>query len=313
MALILALDFGGTKHTAGVAAGGERIWRALQRSPSPPGLQAPEDLAGMIDLAHTVLDGRRPTAIGVSFGGPVDHAAGVVRVSYHVPGWEQFPLAQRLEAEFGVPARVDNDGNAAALGEQRFGAGVGRESLLYVTVSTGVGGGWVLGGQIWRGTNGIAGEFGHMTLDPNGPQCQCGRRGCVERLASGPWLAQHARDLLAQHPNEGARLRALTHGDVEAVDARRVAEAAGLGDELAWTALSSAARALGTAIGNVVNLMDPGRVVLGGGVSHSGPRYWAAVRAAADAVALPDARFEIVPAALGDEAPLWGAVALAPA
>ncbi len=309
--VILALDFGGTKATAGVVVDGERSWLALQRSPLPPGLTAAEDLAHMIGLARLALAGRRPGAVGVSFGGPVDASAGVVRRSYHVPGWEAVPLANMIATEFGAPTKIDNDGNVAALGEAVFGAGQGCRSLLYLTVSTGVGGGWVIDGEIWRGAHNLAGEFGHMTLDPDGPVCPCGRRGCVERLAAGPWIAERARALLADGPGDGALLRRLVGDDLTAIDARRVAEAAEQGDVLAWQALSSGARALGIGIGNAVNLIDPELVVLGGGVSKSGPRYWAAVRAAALATALTETRLRLVPAALGDESPLWGAVALA--
>lgn len=309
--VILALDFGGTKATAGVVVNGERTWLALRRGPLPHGLTAAQDLAHMIGLARSALDGRRPRAVGVSFGGPVDATAGRVRRSYHVPGWEAVPLADLIASEFGAPTRIDNDGNVAALGEAVFGAGQGCRSLLYLTVSTGVGGGWVFDGKIWRGEHNLAGEFGHMTLDPDGPECPCGRRGCVERLAAGPWIAERARSLLADRPGEGGILRRLVADDPTAIDARRVAEAAEAGDGLAWQALSTGARALGIGIGNAVNLIDPELVVLGGGVSKSGPRYWDVVRAAAQATALTETPLRLVPAALGDESPLWGAVALA--
>ncbi len=308
---ILALDFGGTKASAGVVEPGRRVWRARQVAAVPTGAEAATDLAHMLDLARSVLAGERPSAIGVSFGGPVDFDAQMVRLSYHIPGWEGIPLADRLQSALRAPAIIDNDGNVAALGEQRFGAGQGCASLLYLTVSTGVGGGWVLGRRVWRGHHGLAGEIGHMTIDPDGPICDCGRRGCVERLASGPWLARRARELLEARPDRGARLRARVGGVLDTVDARAVAAAAEEGDELAWEVLRAAAEALGIAIGNAQNLMDPERVVVGGGVSKAGGRYWVALRAAAQARAMAGGRCEILPAALGDEAPLWGAVALA--
>lgn len=309
--LILALDFGGTKHAAALAARGERAWRGHQRVPAPPGADAAADRATVFALARQLLGGQRPAAIGVSFGGPVDFTSGMVRLSHHVPGWVNVPLQAILEAEFGAPARVDNDANVAALGEHRFGAGQGCASLLYITVSTGVGGGWVLGGQIWRGQDGMAGEIGHTLVDPAGPVCLCGKRGCVERLASGPYLAQRARELLEREPGRGVTLRDLAGGDLHAVDARRVAEAAAQGDELAQGVLAEAGHALGVGIGNAANLVNPGRFVLGGGVTKSGEGWWQPVRQAARATALPEVLFEIVPAGLGDDAPLWGAVALA--
>jgi glucokinase len=309
--LILALDFGGTKLAAAVVARGERAWRARRQAPATPGGAMPQDYALMLSLARDALGGEQPVLVGVSFGGPVDFAAGSVRLSHHVPGWEGMPLVRRLREEFGVPVQVDNDANVAALGEYRFGAGQGCDSLLYVTVSTGVGGGWVLDGQIWRGHEGMAGEIGHTVVDPTGPVCLCGKHGCVERMASGPYLAQDARDRIAAEPASGAALLALAGGDLAALDTRHVAAAAAQGDPLAVELLQSAGRALGRGLGNAANLVNPERIVLGGGVTKSGEIFWEAVRAATRAIALPEVHFEIVPAGLGDDAPLWGAAALA--
>ncbi len=309
--LLLALDFGGTKHTAAVIAAGERRWRAHRRVFSPADADARYDLETMCSLARELLAGAQPAAIGVSFGGPVDTTTGTVRLSHHVPGWENTPLRETLEAEFGAPASVDNDANVAALGEHRFGAGRGCDSLLYVTVSTGVGGGWILNGQPWRGAESIAGEIGHTVVDPNGPVCLCGKRGCVERLASGRYIAQRAREWLRTQPDRGQVLRALAGDAPETITAQLVSRAAAQGDDLAWEALEVAAWALGVGIGNAANLMNPERFILGGGVTKAGERWWQVVRRVARETALPEVHFEVVPAALGDDAPLWGAVALA--
>jgi glucokinase len=309
--LLLALDFGGTKHTAAVIARGERDWRAHRRVFSPAGADARYDIETMQSLARELLAGERPAAIGVSFGGPVDATTGTVRLSHHVPGWENTPLRALLEAGFEAPVSVDNDANVAALGEHRFGAGQGCKDLLYITVSTGVGGGWVLNGQPWRGAEGMAGEIGHVVVDPNGPRCLCGKRGCVERLASGPYIAQRAREWLAEQPDRGQVLRGLVGDDAGKVTAQLVSQAAAQGDELAWEALYVAAWGLGVGIGNAANLINPERFILGGGVTKSGDRFWEVVRRVARETALPEVHFDIVPAALGDDAPLWGAVALA--
>jgi glucokinase len=309
--LLLALDFGGTKHTAAVIARGERDWRAHRRVFSPAGADARYDIETMQSLARELLAGERPAAIGVSFGGPVDATTGTVRLSHHVPGWENTPLRALLEAGFEAPVSVDNDANVAALGEHRFGAGRGCKDLLYITVSTGVGGGWVLNGQPWRGAEGMAGEIGHVVVDPNGPRCLCGKRGCVERLASGPYIAQRAREWLAEQPDRGQVLRGLVGDDAGKVTAQLVSQAAAQGDELAWEALYVAAWGLGVGIGNAANLINPERFILGGGVTKSGDRFWEVVRRVARETALPEVHFDIVPAALGDDAPLWGAVALA--
>ncbi len=221
------------------------------------------------------------------------------------------PLQQMLEAEFGVPVSVDNDANVAALGEHRFGAGQGYDSLLYITVSTGVGGGWILNGRPWRGADSMAGEIGHVVVDPNGPLCLCGKRGCVERLASGPYIAQQAQALLRDRPQQGQVLRNLVGENLATITAQMVSQAAAQGDALALETLQAAGWALGVGIGNVANLINPQRFVLGGGVTNAGTSFWSELRRVARETALPEVDFEIVPAALGDEAPLWGAVALA--
>lgn len=293
----MALDFGGTKHTAGVIGRGERDWRKKRRVFSPAGADAAYDLETMISLGRELLDGARPTAIGVSFGGPVDFAAGRVRLSHHVPGWEDTPLKEILQEAFGAPAVVDNDANAAALGEARFGAGRGCDHLLYVTVSSGVGGGWLLNGRIWRGVESMAGEIGHTVVDASGPRCLCGKRGCVERLASGPYLAQ---DYLAES------------GSAEpAMSGKRVAELAAQGDPLAQRLVRRSGWAVGAALGNAANLINPRLFILGGGVTKAGPIWRQAVHQAARETALPEIHYQILPAALGDDAPLWGAAALA--
>ncbi len=311
--LLLALDFGGTKLSAGVIERKAESWRGLKRAPSQAGATAEDDLALMSALADDLLAGERPAAVGVSFGGPVDAPEGRVRFSDHVPGWEDVPLRARLEARYGAPVSVDNDANTAALGEYVYGAGRGCHSLLYVTVSTGVGGGWILDGKVWRGFDGMAGEIGFTVADPSGPECVCGARGCVECLASGPGLALYARELLSAEPERGRLLRQHASDTPEHLTAQQVSAAAAAGDELAWAALERAAWALGLGLGNAVNFMNPQRVVLGGGVSKSGARYWRKVYETARETARAQAALDLVPAALGDDAPLWGAVALAEA
>jgi glucokinase len=308
--LILALDYGGTKLSAALIARGERAWRAIERVQSPPDHDAQYEQAAMRALARQVLGDQIPAAIGVSFGGPVDAARGRVILSHHIPGWEDTPLRDQLHAEFGAPVCIDNDANIAALGEYAFGAGRGEVTspLLYVTVSTGVGGGFVIGGKIYNGADAMAGEIGHTICDPRGALCVCGRRGCVEAMACGPAIARAARERLASDPHAISRLR-----ELENLTAAEVARAANSGDEFAQSVLDDAARALGFGIGTAITLMNPARVVIGGGVTKSGERWWSVVRASARANTLPQMRVEIVPAALGDDAPLWGAVALAEA
>ncbi len=340
--ILLALDFGGTKHTLGVisadllrvdvgkvvptlgmsttATPGKRAWRVYRRVYSPPGANARYDLSTVFGVARELLGKDSPAAIGVSFGGPVNADTGVVRLSHHVPGWENIPLKAILEDEFHCPVQVDNDANVAAVGEYHFGAGQGLSSLCYLTVSTGVGGGWILNKKPWRGADGMAGEIGHTTIDPAGPVCLCGKRGCVERLASGPYLAQDARQSLQSVPKNllktaesypGSHILALVKGDLNAITGQIISQAAGMGDSLAQELLDRSAWALGVGIGNAANLINPQCFILGGGVTKAGESFWQRLRQVARQTALPEVNFDVVPAGLDDDAPLWGAAALA--
>ena len=267
----------------------------------------------MIDLIQEFLttDTASLAAVGVSFGGPVNPIRGLVHLSHHVPGWDNFPLQKWLQKHLNAPVALDNDANAAALGEHRFGAGRHCKDMMYITVSTGVGGGLILNNQLWRGSDYMAGEIGHTVVDLNGPLCLCGKRGCVERFASGPYIAERARKWLMEQPDRGRILRELVHHDLKMVNAQMVAQAAEEGDDLAWESLEIAAHAIGIGIGNAANMINPERFVLGGGVTKSGKRFWKKIDDTAHQTALPGIHFEIVPAKLGDDSPLLGAVALA--
>ena len=297
--LTLALDFGGTKLSAAVTDDAQ-TWLAHERFFSQPGATAVDDYRQMLTLARKLLNGRSPQAVGVSFGGPVDFERGLVRLSHHVPGWEETPLRQWLTAEFDAPVWVDNDANVAALGEWRYGAGQGVDDLLYVTVSTGVGGGWVLNGRIWRGHEGMAGEIGHTVVNPDGPLCLCGKQGCVERLASGPYMAQDlaAAWELAERPFASP------------VTGKIVTEEAAAGDPTARHILLRGANALGLGLGNAANLINPARIILGGGVTKAGDLWWDELTRTVRATTLPEVSVSLHLAQLGDDAPLWGAVAL---
>ncbi|MFM9157328.1 MAG: ROK family protein, partial [Dolichospermum sp.] len=313
---ILSLDFGGTKLAAATVKAGTREWLYHESRFSPANADALSDLEIMRSLIKSVLKGNKPDAIGISFGGPVDATTGLVRLSHHVPGWENVPLKQLFEEDYNVPVSIDNDANVAAIGEYRFGAGQGYDSLFYITISTGVGGGWIINGKLWRGALGMAGEIGHIVVDPRGPLCLCVKRGCVERLASGPYMAQNAREMLekelpsAEGKARGEILRYLIGNNLDLLTGKVVSAAASYGDEIAQEVLYRGAWALGVGIGNVANLMNPQRFVLGGGVTKAGDNFWAAVRKVARETALPEVNFEIVRAWLGYDAPVWGAVAL---
>ncbi|MFO7170251.1 MAG: ROK family protein [Chloroflexota bacterium] len=308
MTYVLGLDFGGTKLAAGlVDARGAVVARQARPTPASGGAQA--SLALMLEMARELLaDGRlSPLAgVGVSFGGPVEADGRTVRLSMHVPGWEGARLADRLEQEFGVPAAVANDGDAAALAEYRFGAGRGVRHMLYLTVSTGIGGGVIIDGRLHRGERAWAGEVGHQVLKPDGPPCPCGRNGCLESLASGLSVAREARARLRAEGASGSSLASLAPEDLTARD---VAAAAAQGDRLAREVWEAAMEWLGIGVASACNLINPGRVVIGGGLTRAGDLLFAPVRRVAAARAL-DPALEIVPAALGDDVGILGGAAL---
>jgi glucokinase len=313
MAYVLGLDFGGTKLAAGLVEASTATVLARATRPTPPG-DAEASLAAMLALADGLLSqpvsaeqGDLPLlGVGVSFGGPVHLDGRTIRRSMHIPGWADLPLAERLERHFALPARIANDGDVAALAEHRFGAGRGVNDMVYLTVSTGIGGGLIVDGKLYRGRQGQAGEVGHQILKPDGPPCPCGRNGCLEALASGLSVARDARARL-QAPD--AATSALAALPIDEVTARDVALAAAQGDPLAREVWDAAMEWLGIGVSSACNLLFPARVVLGGGLTRAGELLFAPVRRVAAYRAL-DPEVEIVPAALGDDVGIIGGAAL---
>jgi len=311
--LILGIDFGGSKNTVGLVKNDSKRLLDNRRQKSAPNASAQSDLDSVLEMSRELLAlyPGRLRAVGVSFGGPVDYQNGTVKLSYHVSGWEEYPLKDQLQKEFGVPVSVDNDANAGALGEWYFGAGGKCSSLFYITVSTGIGGGWVLNGSPYRGANSLAGEIGHMVVAPTGPICVCGKRGCLEALASGTAISYHAVARMKTESGTGTTLRHLCDNNLEFITSELVSYAAKEGDELAKELLLDAARFLGIGIAQVLLLMNPERIVLGGGVTKAGKFYWDEVYRSILEHVLPGISIDVVQAQLIDEAPLWGAIALA--
>jgi glucokinase len=304
--LVLALDFGGTKAAAAVMAiGSAELLRHVTISTAG---NADDTIAALFVAASRLLSEETPSAIGISFGGPVDTDRGVVSRSHHRPGWTELPLASR---RFGAPATLLNDADAGALGEAAHGAGEGYSDVLYVTVSTGVGAGLVFDRRLRHGAHGLAGELGHLPLALNGPRCSCGRRGCLEAYASGPSIARQAREALAQASRSGdyaagTVLRATCEYDVRGLTARQVALAASLGDPLARTVMTSAGRAIGQGCAMAALILDPDVIVLGGGVTAAGELITRPAEAVFTSRSLaPGVPIEI--AQLGDACTLVGA------
>jgi glucokinase len=307
---VLALDLGGTKLAAGVITPEGRLL-AEATGPTEAAALPAEVLALQFALAERALEEaglayRDLSGVGVSFGGPVDFPSGKTVTCHHLIGWENLPLRDLIAARTGLPTVMDNDANAAALGETVFGAAKGCEHVLYVTVSTGIGAGLVLNGTLHRGANSMAGELGHTLVAPRGPECTCGRRGCLEAVAAGPAIALAARKALAK--GEASAMRAFKPKEITA---RHVAEAAS-DDPLAAAIMEQAGEYLGLAIAGAVNLVNPEMVVIGGGVSQAGECLLKPLRKAVKRNAVPESVHDlrIVPAALGLRSALFGAGAL---
>jgi glucokinase len=249
-------------------------------------------------------------AIGICSPGPLDPKTGVVINPPNVPCWRNFPLAEEVRREYSLPVKVDNDANAAALAEVLWGAGRGYKNVFYATVGTGIGTGIVFDGAIYHGRTGAAGEGGHMGLAYDGPLCPCGKRGCVEFLASGPAIARRARAKLEKRPN--SVLMQLTGGRIAEVTSEMVGKASTAGDVLANEVIQETLDVLTYWLGNIVDLLEPDIIIMGGGVSSMLAPFLDDIRAHWKGAVLnpwPE-RIPVVLARYGEEAGIAGAAAL---
>jgi glucokinase len=278
--MILAIDIGGTKFSMAVFDGGRMVRRESRATDAAGGRDWM--LARIAEIVSAWRQEFRFDCCGIGFGGPVDFAAQRVVLSTHVGGWRDFDLCGFVRDLSGAPTIMDNDANAGAIGEAQFGAGKGYSPLFYMTLSTGIGGGIYEHGRVWRGADSYGGELGHLTIRPDGPECLCGARGCYERMCSGLWLerdyGKSARELMKDH---------------EFVERYVVDLALGL----------KAA----------IMLLNPGRIVIGGGISKAGDRLFVPLltELRRQITGWSAARIDVVPAALGDDSVLYGALALA--
>jgi glucokinase len=309
--LVGAVDLGGTKILSlAVDGGGSVVGEDIRPTEAARGPDAVlERIADSLRAALAGAGGGRFVAIGVAAPGPIDFAAGLIVDAPNLPGWREVPVAGRIGAMFGCPAILENDANAAALGEFIAGAGMGARQLVYLTISTGIGGGLVLDGCLYRGADGAAGELGHIPLVPDGPECGCGSHGCLEALASGTAIARRGGEVLA----EGRSPLLARLAGAGPVTAELVHQAAQEGDAAAADLLAEAGRHLGRGLAAIVNIFNPDVIVLGGGASKIGPLLLdpALEEMHARAMRLPLGRVRVVPAALGDRAGAIGAAALA--
>jgi len=311
--LILGLDIGGTKIATALATAQGEI-RARGYSPTLA-QDGPEAVTNSILAAidETMCSGKIESSqllgIGLAVAGAIDSDSGRVIFSPNIPGWYEVSLGELIEQRFGVPTYLGNDANLAALGEWCFGVKKSVANLIYITVSTGIGGGIIANGKLYTGVCGTAGEIGHMSIDVNGPRCNCGNIGCWETLASGTALAGEAVRQISQ----GTRTSIIdfADGDLSKIDARLVFLAAQQGDELAKELISRLGYYLGVGLVNLVNIFNPELILIGGGVAKMGDLLLQpAINIVRERAFSKSANaVEIKPALLGDDSGVLGAVA----
>jgi glucokinase len=303
----IGVDVGGTK-VAGLLVGetGEVLAGEERTTPA-------DDVDATMDTIYAVVAALRSTAepagVGVGAAGMVDFAAGAMRWAPNL-AWKEVPIRDLVRERTGLPCIVDNDANAAAWAEFRFGAATGAGDVLTVTVGTGIGGGIICDGTLFRGAHGFAAEIGHFIVEPGGPRCGCGNEGCWEQVASGQALDRLGREAAVRDP--AGRIADLAGGD--RVTGRHVSLAAREGDAAAVRIMAEVGRRLGEGIAGLVNVLDPELVVVGGGVAEEGDLILEpARRSFVRTVEAPEHRPEvpIVAAALGNDAGAIGAAALA--
>jgi glucokinase len=306
----IGVDIGGTKVAAGVVDEAGQIVRRVRRE-TPPG-DRDGLLANIADAVAALRADHEVTAVGVAAAGFVDAKRGIVLLAPNLP-WRDEPLKDELERRTGLPVMVENDANAAAWGEYRFGGGRG-DDVVCVTVGTGVGGGIVLDGRLLRGFWGLAGEIGHMRVQPGGRPCGCGQRGCWEQYASGQALVREARQLAAEDRAAAGVLLGLGDGTPEGILGPDVTTAAQRGDPVAVAAFHSVGTWLGEGLAQLAAVLDPAAFVIGGGVSEAGDVLLDPARKAYEATLTGRAYRELAdirPAELGNAAGLVGVADLA--
>ncbi|MEJ7770447.1 MAG: ROK family glucokinase [Geodermatophilaceae bacterium] len=267
MSLAIGVDVGGTKVAAGVVdSEGAVLATALRETPADDPAKTVEVI---LELIAELRASHEVTTIGLGAAGFIDAQRSTVVFAPNL-AWRNSPLRATIEQSSGLPAVVENDANAAAWGESRFGAAREVDSMVLLTIGTGIGGGVVLDGELYRGHNGMAAEIGHMTVVPDGRRCGCGNRGCLERYGSGRALVREARDLADVSPDYGRRLLELGDGGPEGITGPEVTQAAQEGDPAALEAFEVIGTWLGRGLASLAALLDPDMFVLAGGVSHAG-------------------------------------------
>jgi glucokinase len=311
--LVLGVDIGGTKVAVGLVDSRGRIRRAgraamIARGSAAQGFHAVlQAMDGVMPHARAA----RVRAIGVCAPGWVESDRGILLSATNLPCWKNFPLARKLEQHYGLPTRLTNDASAAALAEAKWGAGAPYESIFYVSLGTGIGTAIVREGEIYHGRAGGSCEGGHMSINFNGPLCGCGKRGCVEMYASGSAISRRARSLLRQSRNNRSQILKMAGGNISNVTAETVNKAARSGDQLATEILQAAADHLAIWLGNVIDLLEPEVIIVGGGIGRVMMAFRARIRRTLKSWAINPAahRVPILNARYGSQSALAGAAA----
>ncbi|MEO9237450.1 MAG: ROK family glucokinase [Jatrophihabitantaceae bacterium] len=267
MALAIGVDIGGTKVAGGVVDEQGSVLATTRRD--TPGSDVAATEAVIVEVVHELSAQYPVSAVGIGAAGWIDNDRATVRFSPHL-AWRNEPLRDALAEAIGVPVMVENDANAAAWAEYRFGAARGARVAVMVTLGTGIGGGLVVSGVLYRGAYGVGCEYGHMSIVPDGRRCACGNRGCWEVYASGTALAHDARELAAIAPVSAHRLMELAGGDLNQLTGPLVTQAAREGDRAAIEIYTAMGRWLGRGLANLAAVIDPTMFVIGGGVSDAG-------------------------------------------
>lgn len=311
--IYLGVDIGGTKVAAGLVDSCGKIL-AKARAPMNPRGSAAEGFAAVreaMDAALKAKPGVKLSGVGLCSPGPLDPRTGVVVNPPNLPCWRNFALAEEVSKAYGVAARVDNDANAAGLAEVLWGAARGYRYVFYATLGTGIGTGIVFDGKIYHGRTGAAAEGGHITIDWHGPKCGCGKHGCIEVLASGPAIAARARAKISAGDKRGAKLLELS-GGAEKIQAEHVAEAWRAGDALATEVLTETADLLAIWLGNVIDILEPEIIVIGGGIGELASHWFDRIKQKLPAWSINQrcAEIPIVLARYSADAGIAGAAAL---
>jgi len=275
MPLAIGVDIGGTKVAGGVVDDRGQVLELTRRD--TPGTDVAATQAVIADVVRELSDRHQVSAVGIGAAGWIANDRATVLFSPHL-AWRNEPLRDALAQAIGVPVVVENDANAAAWAEYRFGAGQGARVVVMVTLGTGIGGGLVVSGVLYRGAYGVSCEYGHMSIVPDGRRCACGNRGCLEMYASGTALALDARELAAIAPVAAHRLLELAGGDLDRLTGPLVTQAAREGDPAAMEIYSTMGRWLGRGLANLAAVIDPTVFVIGGGVSEAGDLLLAPAR-----------------------------------